>query len=140
MDISGSYTFASATPQQVWDALHNSQVLKNAIPGVQEISWEGTNAINVQANVGVGPMSRQFYGTVPVTESQAPNHMRVEVHRNIVDGFANIEVAPQGSGTVVSYNSTVNVSGPASAIANMLSGQVQPQVNKFFSNVESQIR
>lgn len=137
MDFSGSHTFASSNPQQVWDALHNADTLKKCVPGIEQLSWEGTNAINVQASVGMGPMSRTFYGTVPVTESTAPNHMKVEVHRTIVDGFVNIEIAPQGSGSVLSYNSTINVSGPAAPIANMMSGQVNSQLEKFFRNLEA---
>lgn len=139
MNFSGTHTFAQHSPQQVWAALHNADILKKCIPGVQQLSWDGESAINVLASVGAGPISREFYGTIPMTESTAPSHIRAEVHRTIVDGFCNIDLAPNGTGTLLTYASTVTVGGPAAALANMLSGQVDNQVQKFFNNLEAQM-
>src|SRR6185312_5028464 len=103
MEIKGTHKF-TANPQAVWDGLHNSAILQSAIPGAQEVAWQGENAINVRANVGVGPMSREFMGVVPVTEHPPPSHMKIEVHRDIVNGFVTIDLAPDGTGTMLSYN------------------------------------
>lgn len=137
MDFSGTHTFAGHNPQQVWAALHNADIVKKCIPGIEQLSWDGDSAVNVQASVNMGPMSRDFYGTIPVTESNPPNHMRVELHRNIVDGICNIELAPNGAGTLLTYTANVNVSGPIGAVANMAKGQVDGQVQKFFNNLEA---
>lgn len=138
MDFSGTYDFAGS-PQAVWSALHNSTALKNCIPGAEEIAWQGDAAIAVQANVGIGPINRSFTGTIPVTEQTPPSHIKVEVHRSVVDGWCTIDLTPNGAGTRLNYNATVAVSGPASAMVGMARPLVDQQINQFFTRLAQQI-
>ncbi|MBF6592513.1 MAG: SRPBCC family protein [Ktedonobacterales bacterium] len=138
MEIKGTHTF-TANPQAVWDALHNSAMLRSSIPGAQEVAWQGDNAINVRANVGIGPMSREFMGTLPVTEHTPPSHMKIEVHRNLVAGFCVIDLAPNGAGTLLSYNANLDISGPMGVMAGAARPMVDQQLNQFFTRLEQQI-
>jgi carbon monoxide dehydrogenase subunit G len=138
MEIKGTYTF-SANPQAVWDGLHNSAYLKDAIPGAQEVAWQGDSALNLHANFGVGPLSRTFYGTVPVTEHTPPSHLKIEVHRDLVDGFVTIDLAPQGTGTLLTYLASFNLSGPLGPMAAMAQPMVSGQLNQVFARLNQQI-
>jgi carbon monoxide dehydrogenase subunit G len=138
MELKGTHHF-NAAPQAVWDGLHNPAVLQAAIPGIQEIAWQGESAITVRANVGMGPMSREFNGTLPVTEHTAPSHLKIEVNRNMVKGFCVIDLAPDGTGTLLSYNANVDVSGPIAPMAAMVQPMVKGQLDQVFARLDAQI-
>lgn len=138
MEIKGTHKFA-ASPQAVWAALHNPTVLKACIPALEEINWEGESAINVRAQVHVGPMSREFMGTLPVTEHTAPSHLKIEVHRNLVDGDCVIDLAPDGAGTTLSYHANVNVSGPVAPLAALARPMADGYMNQIFTRLEQQL-
>ena len=137
MEIKGTYTF-TANPQAVWDGLHNSALLQNAIPGAQRVNWQGDSIIDVLAQFGVGPLSRQFLGKVPVTEHTPPTHMKIEVHRDFVDGFMTIDLAPQGAGTLLSYLANFNLTGPLGPMAAMAQPMIGGQLNHVFARLNEQ--
>jgi uncharacterized protein len=138
MDINGTYSF-TANPQAVWDGLHNSAMVKAAIPGAKEFAWQGDSAINVLVSVGVGPMSREFNGVVPVTEHTPPNHMKIEVHRDLVDGFVTLDLAPQGAGTALTYHAKFDLKGPLGPMGAMAQPLVSGQLNQMFARLNEQI-
>lgn len=138
MEIKGTHRF-NADPQTVWNALHNSSVLQSTIPGVQSVTWQGDNALNMQANVEIGPIKRAFAGTVQVSESAAPSHMKLSIQRSIVNANANIDLAPDGSGTQLSYTASAQLSGPLAAADMIAKPMVESQLNSFFSRLDQQI-
>ncbi|HEX6121536.1 MAG TPA: SRPBCC domain-containing protein, partial [Ktedonobacterales bacterium] len=138
MEFKGTHHF-NAAPQAVWDGLHNPAVLKAAMPGIQEIAWQGESAINVRANVSMGPVSREFNGTLPVTEHTAPSHLKIEINRDMVKGSVVVDLAADGTGTLLSYNANVDISGPLGPMAAMAQPLVKGQVDKVFANLDAQI-
>jgi len=134
MDLKGSHAFASAAPQAVWDALHNSAVLKSAAPGaVQNIEWQGNSAIAFTG--GVGPISGS--GTAQVVSQTPPSSLQVAVNRAGNSATLTVSLAPNGSGTNLSYDA--NVSGPLSMALLPMKGLIEGQINQFFDRLASQL-
>lgn len=138
MELKGSHKFAVA-PQAVWNALHDSSVLKKCVPGVEEVAWQGEDAIAVKVG-SIGPLKGPYAGQAQVVEHTAPSHLKVAVNRASVSGSVTVDLTPDGAGTLLTYNASGNVSGPLAIVDNPLTRPlVDGQINGFFSRLESQI-
>ncbi len=137
MDLKGSQKF-NANPQAVWDALHNAALLQSVMPAAQKIEWQGDNAVAIAGNLELGPIKQAVNGTISVVESNPPNHMKLSVARSGVNAEANIDLAPDGTGTMLNYDAHANLSG-ALAAAEMAKPIVQSQLNGFFSRLSEKV-
>jgi carbon monoxide dehydrogenase subunit G len=137
MDLKGSQKF-NANPQAVWDALHNAAVLKSIMPGVTELEWQGADAIAIAGTLELGPMKQSIRGTISVPESNPPSHMKLTVARTGITAEANIDLAPDGAGTMLNYDAHANLSGAFTA-AEMAKPIVQSQMNGFFSRLSEKL-
>lgn len=138
MELTGTHTFA-ASPDAVWTALHNSEVLKNTIPGVESVAWQGESAVTATVS-GIGPIKGPYSGTVQVAEHTAPNHFKIVRNGNSVSGSLTVDLAPNGSGTLLTYSATGNLGGPLAILDNPLTRPViDSQIGQFFSRLDSQI-
>jgi carbon monoxide dehydrogenase subunit G len=142
MELKGTQDF-SASPQAVWDALHNADVLKQAMAGAEEVRWDG-NALTARANVGIGPVKGTYGATAQETESSAPSHMKLSFNRqgssNTVTGDATIDLAPNGAGTTLTYAVNAALGGPIAALDNPLTRPlVDRGISQFFTSLAQKV-
>lgn len=142
MELKGSQDF-SASPQAVWDALHNADVLKQAMAGAEEVRWDG-NTLVARVNVGIGPVKGTYGAQAQETESSAPSHMKLSFNRqgsnNTVNGDATIDLAPNGSGTTVNYAVNAALGGPIAALDNPLTRPlVDRGISQFFASLAQKV-
>jgi len=138
MELKGTHKFAVA-PQVVWDALHNPTILKNCIPGIEEIAWQGENAINARIS-GIGPMKGPYGGTVTVLEHTAPSHLKIGLSRTSVSGNLSVDLAPDGAGTLLAYTAQGTLNGAFAMLDNPLTRPlIDGQIGQFFSKLDAQI-
>lgn len=142
MELKGTQEF-SASPQAVWDALHNADVLKQAIAGAEEVRWDA-GVLAVRANVGIGPVKGTYGAEAQETESSAPSHMKLSFNRkganNTIAGDATIDLAPNGAGTTVTYAVNANLGGPIAALDNPLTRPlVDKGIGNFFSSLAQKV-
>jgi carbon monoxide dehydrogenase subunit G len=140
MEIKGTHKFA-APPQKVWDALHNGSILKNCIPGAADVTWEGDKSVTYHGSVGAGPINLgEVWVQAQVAEQTPPSHMKVTVSRSSANGVVNIDLAPDGAGTLLTYSATAQLSGPAAAADNFaVRPIVDGVVGQVFSKLDGQI-
>jgi carbon monoxide dehydrogenase subunit G len=142
MELKGTQEF-SASPQAVWNALHNADMLKQAMAGAEEVRWDG-NTLAVRANVGIGPVKGTYGAQAQETESAAPSHMKLSFNRqgssNTVTGDATIDLAPNGSGTTLSYAVNASLGGPVAMLDNPLTRpMVDKGVSGFFASLAQKV-
>ena len=131
MELSGSQNF-SASPQAVWDALHNPSVLQSAA-GLQNVQW-GDNSVTATVTLpNLGPISGTRVVTVSVDENSAPSHMKLSLSRSVLTANGTVDIAPNGSGSTLTYNAVATVTGPLAAFEGMAKPMVQNQLNQFFT-------
>jgi carbon monoxide dehydrogenase subunit G len=131
MELSGSQNF-SASPQAVWDALHNPTVLQNAA-GLQNVQW-GDNSVTATVTLpNLGPISGTRVVTVSVDESSAPSHLKFSLSRSVLSANGAIDIAPNGSGSTLTYNAVGTVSGPLAAFEGIAKPMVNSQLSQFFA-------
>lgn len=139
MDISGSHRF-NAAPQQVWAALHDSALLQGCVPGAQQITWQGDQAINVVAGIALGPVHQSAGLTVQVTQQEPPRYIRLEGKTPNVAAWATVDLSPDGTGTLLSYNAHADLSGPLSAVATLAKPFAESQLKNVFACLDQKIR
>ncbi len=130
MELSGSQNF-SASPQAVWDGLHNPAVLQNAA-GLQNVQWTDNSVTATVTLPNLGPISGTRTVTVAVEQS-APSHLSFSLSRSVLSASGTMDIAPNGSGSTLTYNATGTVSGPLAAFEGMAKPMVQGQINQFFA-------
>ncbi len=135
MDINGTQGF-NAAPQQVWDALHNSAMLQSCAPGGATIAWANNNLV-VTGTVPV--INRTGTITIPVSDEQAPSHMRLSVNRGNVNATGDINLTPNGAGTTVTYTVHADLGGALGAASMMAKPIAESQLKQFFSCLASKV-
>lgn len=139
MEIKGTYHF-NAAPQAVWAGLHNATILQNA-SGAQSVSWQGENAVTATVNLpSLGPISGGARTvTVQVPESTAPSHMALAFSRGPVNATGSVDLAPDGAGTLMTYTTDIQVSGPLAPFVGMAQPMVSGQVKQILDKLNQQI-
>ena len=142
MEVKGSQDF-TASPQAVWDALHNADVMKQAISGAEEVRWDG-NTLYARVFVSLGPVKGSYDAQAQEVESNPPNHMKLAVNRkgstNSITGDATIDLAPNGTGTTLTYLVNASLGGPIAIADNPLT---RPFIDKglaqFFASLAQKV-
>jgi carbon monoxide dehydrogenase subunit G len=72
MEMAGERRIA-ATPQRVWEALNDPEVLRLCIPGCQSLVKEADDRFSAIAQIKIGPIGARFKGAVTLTDLDPPN-------------------------------------------------------------------
>lgn len=141
MEIKGSHKFA-APPQAVWDALHNNALLQSAVPGADEVAWDGDKAVTFHGSVGAGPVNlAKVSVTAQVVEQTAPTHLKIGINRSVASGTVTVDIAPDGAGSLLSYNVNMQLSGALAMADNPIVRNIaDSRINDVFNKLDGQIR
>lgn len=138
MDISGTHHFG-ANPEKVWNGLHDGALLQSCIPGAQQITWQGDSALTIVAGISLGPLQQHATVTVQVAEQHAPTHIRLEGKSPNVAAATTVDLAPNGDGTLLTYQAHADLSGPLSAVAALARPFVENQLKHIFACLDSKL-
>lgn len=140
MDMTGQHTIP-ASRQIVWDALNDPDVLKECIPGCEEIDKTGDTGFTAKVSVKVGPVKAKFGGQVTLSDIDPPNGYTISGEgKGGAAGFAKggakvkLEDADGGAATVLSYEVTASVGGKLAQIgARLIDSTAKKYANDFFA-------
>ena len=65
------------TQEQTWDALNDTAILKECIPGCESMDRISDNAYQVVMTAKVGPVSAKFKGKMTLADINAPHSYRI---------------------------------------------------------------
>lgn len=131
----------NASPQEVWRALNDPAILKQAIPGCDTLEKLSDTAFKATVTTKIGPVQAKFNGEVELQDLDPPNGYTISgkgsggVAGN-ARGSAKVKLEPDGTGTKLSYDVDAQVTGKLAQLgsrlidstAKMLAGQF---FNKF---------
>ncbi|WP_043422472.1 CoxG family protein [Cupriavidus basilensis] len=111
--------------QTAWEALNDTALLKQCIPGCESIEPDGDNAYLVALTAAVGPVKARFKGRMALQDIQAPDSYTIQFDgQGGVAGFgkgtAAVTLAPEGDATVLTYTVTAQVGGKIAQIGSRL--------------------
>jgi len=143
MDITGSYTFA-APPARVWDLLMDPAAIASCIPGCEPLEPEGSDRYHARLTVALAAITGTYDGTVIISEKVEHKSYRLTVEGQgrpgFVKGNAAIALRPDGDGTVVDVNGTIQTGGPIARVGQrLISGVSKMMQDRFFTCLQGKL-
>lgn len=137
MEMSGQQHIAAAR-DKVWAALNDPDILKQCIPGCQELTKEGDNAFSAKVRAKVGPVSANFTGHVTLSDMVPPESYTISGEgkggaAGFAKGGAKVSLAEDGAGTLLSYDVEAKVGGKMAQLgARLIDGTARKMADDFF--------
>lgn len=137
MDIKGEQFIPVPRPQ-VWAALNNVDVLKQAIPGCDSMTRLSDTEIEATVTAKVGPVKATFKGQVTLSDLDPPNGYSIRGEgKGGVAGFAKggakVRLADAPGGTTLQYDVDAAVGGKLAQIgARLIEGTARKLADEFF--------
>ena len=139
MDMKGEYRI-EAPRQAVWDALNDPEILKQAIPGCEEILKTSDTEMTAKVTAKVGPVKAKFQGNVTLSDIVAPESYTISGEgkggaAGFAKGGAKVALADDGGATVLTYEVNANVGGKLAQIGSrLIDGTAKKMADDFFGN------
>ncbi|HEX3675478.1 MAG TPA: carbon monoxide dehydrogenase subunit G [Rhizomicrobium sp.] len=138
MDFTGRYTIP-ASPEDVWIALNDAEVLKACVPGCQALTKSDATRFDATATLKIGPVKATFKAAIALTDMDPPHRCVLKGEgQGGVAGFARGEaevvLTPEGDGTVLIYTAKAAVGGKLAQIGQrLIDGAARQIADDFFS-------
>ena len=139
MEMSGEYRI-QASREKVWDALNDPEILKQAIPGCDEINRLSDTEMTAKVTAKVGPVKANFTGHVTLSDLDPPNSYRISGEgkggaAGFAKGGANVRLESDGDVTILKYDVDATVGGKLAQLgARLIDGTAKKMAGEFFSN------
>lgn len=137
MDFGGRYRIAAGR-MAVWAALNDPDMLKAAIPGCSHIGWTGPDTLDLAITVNLGVVKPSFKGEL-VLSDVVPAASYTLAGRGkggllgLAEGAADIVLADDGSGTLLSFTAKGGASGQIMKLGKAVIGNsAQKVIDGFF--------
>jgi carbon monoxide dehydrogenase subunit G len=137
MEISGEYRIA-APRQTVWEGLNDPEVLKQCIPGCEEIEKTSDSEMAAKVKAKVGPVSAKFAGNVTLSNLNPPESYTISGEgkggaAGFAKGAADVILEEDGAETILRYTATAQVGGKLAQIGSrLIKGTADKMANDFF--------
>ena len=138
MEMTGEQLIA--LPQQAtWDALNDTAVLMDCIPGCDSIDKQSDNEYLLTMTAKVGPVSAKFKGKMTLLDVQAPDAYTLQFDgqggvAGFAKGEARVSLAPEGDGTRLSYIVKASIGGKLAQVgARLIDGVAKKMAEQFFT-------
>lgn len=139
MEMSGEYRI-EAPIERVWEALNDPEILKQAIPGCDEIVRLSDTELTAKVTARVGPVKASFTGHVTLSDLDPPNSYRISGEgkggaAGFAKGGANVSLVADGDATILKYEVDATVGGKLAQIGSrLIDGTAKKMAGEFFSN------
>ncbi len=144
MDMTGEFRIP-APRDTVWRALNDPEVLKQSIPGCEEIVKLSDTELTAKVSAKVGPVSARFTGKVTLSDLDPPNGYRISGEgqggvAGFAKGGAQVRLAEDGGSTVLSYTAQAQVGGKLAQIGSRLvDATARKMAEEFFTRFAAQL-
>lgn len=139
MEMSVEHRIA-ASPQDVWDALNNTDILKAAIPGCDELESTSDTSFLAKVTTKIGPVKAKFKFEVDLDDLDPPNGYTINAQgQGGAAGFANgsavVSLSEDGDETLLAYEAKAQVGGKLAQMGSrLIDGTAKKLADEFFTN------
>ena len=129
-----------ASLDEVWTALNNTEILKQAMPGCESFDAVEENKFEAKITAKVGPVKAKFKFYVEMTDIAAPNGYTIMGEgqggvAGFAKGSAKVDLTEDGTDTILAYNVQANVGGKLAQLgARLIDGAAKKMADEFFGN------
>jgi carbon monoxide dehydrogenase subunit G len=124
---------------KVWAALNNPDILKQSIPGCDDMQKISDTEFHARVTLRVGPVKASFLGKVTLSDIDPPNSYTLTGEgQGGVAGFgkggARVTLQDDGEGTLLRYTSSAQVGGKLAQIGSrLIDAAARKMADDFFS-------
>jgi carbon monoxide dehydrogenase subunit G len=141
MRITGEHVL-HASPEQVWEALLDPQVLVRTIPGCDRLVAAGEHAYDMTVTAGVSAVRGTYDGSCRLTDldqhSSLVMHLDGAGSPGTIDATVRVGFEEATDGTTVTYDADAVVGGMVGGVGQrMLTSVSRRMAGEFFSNVDA---
>ncbi len=139
MQMSGEYRI-EAPREQVWAALNDPDILRQAIPGCEDIEKVSDTEFAAKVKATVGPVSARFAGTVTLSDLDPPRAYTIAGEgkggaAGFAKGGATVRLEDEGGATVLRYDAKAQVGGKLAQIGSrLIDATAKKMADDFFSS------
>lgn len=138
MEMTGEYRIP-ASREEVWRALNDPEVLRECIPGCEELEKVSDTEFTAKVKMKVGPVSARFTGAVTLEDLNPPQSYSIVGEgkggaAGFAKGGAKVELEEDGDDTILRYEADAKVGGKLAQIGSrLIAGTARKLADKFFS-------
>ncbi|WP_282189343.1 SRPBCC family protein [Azospirillum endophyticum] len=136
--MSGSHRI-EAGREVVWAALNDPDILRQCIPGCEEVIRQSDTEMTAKVVAKVGPVSAKFAGKVTLSDLDPPNGYTITGEGSggaagFGKGGATVTLSDEGGATLLSYTAKAQVGGKLAQIGSRLvDATARKMAEEFFS-------
>lgn len=144
MQLTDSREIAAA-PDVVWAAILDPEVLKQCVPGCQEMTGTAEEGFEATVVQKVGPVKATFKGQVTLSEMKEPESLTLTGEgkggaAGFAKGGANVRLEPIETGTRLHYEVEAKVGGKLAQLGSrIIDGFAKKMADQFFSNFQQAV-
>jgi len=135
--MSGEYVIP-ASRQAVWEALNDPDLLKQCIPGCDEVNKTSDTSFEAKVTAKVGPVRAKFSGKVEMSDIDPPNGYTISGEGSggaagFAKGGAKVSLSDDPGGTKLNYTVDATVGGKLAQIGSrLIDSTAKKMANDFF--------
>lgn len=144
MELTGE-VLMDAPRERVWQALNDAAVLRECIPGCEEVLDDSPTERRVRVMVKVGPVRARFSGKVVLSEVEAPQRCVMAFEGSggaagMASGQSRVELSETAEGTRLGYTVKASVGGKLGQIGGrMIDASAKQLADQFFDRLRAQL-
>ncbi|MCI5076473.1 carbon monoxide dehydrogenase subunit G [Oricola sp.] len=136
MDMKDEIRIGAPVPV-VFAALNDPVVLKDCIPGCEELVKESDTELTAKVSLRIGPVKAKFSGAVTLDQSGAPNRFSLTGSGNggiagFAKGGADVELRAEGDDTVLTYEAKAEIGGKIAQLGSRLVDSTAKKLSRQF--------
>ena len=130
----------NAPKEQVYAALNDPGILKQCIPGCEELIKHSDTELKAKVVLKVGPVKARFSGDVQLDTAGAPDAFSLTGQGNggaagHAKGGADVTLTADGGTTILRYEAKANIGGKLAQLGSrLIQGTAKKLAAKFFKS------
>ncbi|MGH6874196.1 MAG: SRPBCC family protein, partial [Aestuariivirgaceae bacterium] len=129
-----------ASRQRVWEGLNDPEILKQCIPGCEDITKTSDTEFSARVTAKVGPVKAGFKGKVMLSDLNPPASYRISGQgeggvAGFAKGGATVALADKDGGTLLTYNVEAQIGGKLAQLGQrLINSAAKKTADDFFAN------
>lgn len=131
-----------ASPETVWAAILNPEVLKECIPGCTEVTGSATDGYEASVTQKIGPVKATFKGAVTLSDIDEGRKVTLSGEgkggpAGFAKGGATVTLEPVPAGTLLTYDVDASVGGKLAQLGSrIIDGVAKKMADEFFGRFQ----
>lgn len=144
MELSGEYRLP-ADRETVWKMLNDPEVLKECIPGCEELEKTSDTSFTAKVTSKIGPVKAKFKGDVELTDMDPPKGYTISGQgkggaAGFAKGSSKVTLEEDGDETILRYTANAQLGGKIASVGSrLIDGVAKKMADQFFNKFADKV-